>query len=523
MLAISMLLVAGASAPIAAAGELSYEGATTVVFSAGDDLDHELQVRSNSGADEFIDSQQFTTIPGDCTVVVANTWISCPGRVQVKADFGAGNDSFTTEHSTNWDCFDVYTINLGEGSNDSNFSTACGTPATATINAGGGEDTLYGGSATTTTTMFAGGGADTLNGREAAEVIHAGEGADRVFGNGGNDQLFGEGGNDILMGAAGNDIEDGGTGDDIIGGPLGLSSPRDNDQGADTLRGGDGTDQLVLESHVGAMTITLDGQPNDGAPSEGDNIASDFEQIDGTGGSDVFHGSAAADKFLGGSGNDEIHGGGGDDNLAGDGGDDRVYGEAGNDKVEGTNGADTVDGGSGTDQIYGDIASCSVFCNFDPDKIFARDGEADTVDCGGGADTAQVDQLDVVAFCTVVDRATVAVPGGPAVPGGGVPDPFALKVAGSARSKALLKKGLTVRLKCPAACKIAAELRYKSKKLGSARKTLKKAASARLVVKISKKARRTIRRLKKGNLTLRVKVTVAGKTTTLTRTVKFRR
>ena len=34
----------------------------------------------------------------------------------------------------------------------------------------------------------------------------------------------------------------------------------------------------------------------------------------------------------------------------------------------------------------------------------ARDGERDTVDCGGGADSAVVDQLDVVAFCVSVNR-----------------------------------------------------------------------------------------------------------------------
>ncbi len=62
--------------------------------------------------------------------------------------------------------------------------------------------------------------------------------------------------------------------------------------------------------------------------------------------------------------------------------------------------------------MYGDIASCSVFCTFDPDTLLARDGERDVVDCGAGADTAQVDQLDVVAFCSVVDREAVAPPGG---------------------------------------------------------------------------------------------------------------
>ena len=64
--------------------------------------------------------------------------------------------------------------------------------------------------------------------------------------------------------------------------------------------------------------------------------------------------------------------------------------------------------------MYGDIASCSVFCSLDSDTMSARDGERDTVDCGGGADSAVVDQLDVVAFCVSIDRVTVGLGGGPA-------------------------------------------------------------------------------------------------------------
>jgi Ca2+-binding RTX toxin-like protein len=504
----------------ALATTVGYSGdGSTVIVTGGDNADHEIQFRlsADQAHDEIIDTVPFTTIPGDCTVVVNPTWISCPGHGSVQVDLGAGNDTVTTGGSQG-DCFFVYTFNLGEGTNDNDMSNGCPDAATATINAGSGDDTLRGGSASTSVTIFSGGGADTVNGGDGNDVIHGGDGADGVFGSGGNDQVYGEGGNDRLRGAAGNDIEDGGPGDDDIGYSPGVS--HDDDQGGDQLSGGDGTDRLRLSGHSGGMTITLDGQANDGAPGEGDNVGSDIEMIEGTLGNDVFTGSAGADNFLGDSGNDDIHGAGGDDNLSGGGGDDRVFGDGGNDKVQGTNGADTVDGGPGLDQIYGDIAGCSVFCSFDSDTIFARDGERDTVDCGGGADIAHVDGLDVVAFCTSVDRQDVPGQPGPATGPGSA---LGLKVAGSIRSKALLKRGLAFRLTCPGACKIAAELRYKSKKLGSARKTLLKAGLAKLVVKVSSKARRTVRRLKRGKLTLRLRVTdAAGKTTSLTKTIKFR-
>ena len=252
------------------------------------------------------------------------------------------------------------------------------------------------------------------------------------------------------------------------------------------------------------MTISLDGQANDGAPGEGDNIGSDFERIDGTDADDVFTGSAGGDNFHGGGGSDEIHGGDGGDDLAGDGGDDRVFGDAGNDIVEGTYGADLVDGGPGSDQIYGDIANCSVFCNFDADQLFARDGERDVVDCGGGADTAQVDALDVVAFCSVVDR-----PGQVGPPPRSPPaqlSPLTGRQVGQAQGAAQ-DAASPFRFKCAAACKVTATLSYKGKKLGAGRKTLRRAGTARVVVRIAKKSRARVRRLKGKKLTLRVKVT----------------
>jgi hypothetical protein len=98
MLAIATLLVLGASAPIAAAGPVSFEG-DTLVFTAVDSLSHEVQIRFNAGAgggaggDDVLDNQPITA--PDCTPVTA-TRVSCPPHNEVRVDLGAGNDSFTT-------------------------------------------------------------------------------------------------------------------------------------------------------------------------------------------------------------------------------------------------------------------------------------------------------------------------------------------------------------------------------------------------------------------------------------------
>ena len=134
-----------------------------------------------------------------------------------------------------------------------------------------------------------------------------------------------------------------------------------------------------------------------------------------------------------------------------------------------------------------------------------------------------MDGLDIVAFCASVDRQNLPGAGGP---GGGGPSAaaaLALKVGKSIKLKALLKRGLAVRLQCAAACKVVATLSFKGKRLGVGRKTLRKAGAARLAVKVGKKARRRVRRLRGKKLTLRVKVTSAGKTTTLTRKVTLKR
>jgi Ca2+-binding RTX toxin-like protein len=402
-----------ATAATAYAGTISYEG-STVVFTAVEGGEHHVQFRlaADGEHDEIYDSLPILTYPGDCVPGILNTEVTCPAHFYARVLLGSGNDSVDFSR----DCFNSYTADLGNGNNESSASTSCSEAAveTATVIGGSGQDTFSGGSVNET--FYGGGGNDIIYGGSGNDIIHGGEGNDRLYGGPGNDQVFGEGGNDDVDGGEGNDLVDGGSGDDRLEFSIGAAGD-DPGLGADTYVGGPGTDSLWFDNHAGGMTISINGVADDGTPGEGDNVGSDIEEINGSPGNDVFIGSAGPDGFSGGLGNDEIHGGGGDDHLNGGGGDDKLYGEAGNDKIEGGSGADLVDGGPGVDELYGDIAGCSIFCSFDSDTILARDGEADRVDCGGGADYAQVDLLDVVAFCAVVDRP--APPGPSPAPSGG--------------------------------------------------------------------------------------------------------
>ncbi|MEO8689553.1 MAG: calcium-binding protein [Solirubrobacteraceae bacterium] len=525
-----LLLALGAFLSIVASAS-----ATLTVVADESDAGHRiLQIQGTGGEDPSVRIEgSDITINNSGGVVLDGSATNCSQDANLlkvtcadvyhdfQAIFDGGNDGLSVQP-----CFPSIEVDMGNGTN--NFqSPGCLQPIVVQAFGGSGEDTFTGNDddqSVTVDQLSGGAGNDTLYGGGGNDVIEGGDGNEAAIdGGAGNDQLAGEGGDDVIRGGDGNDVENGGPGNDRIGYSPGSSN--DDDPGADQLIGGDGEDRLLLDAHPGGVNITLDGQANDGSPGEGDNVASDFEHIDGTKSADVFTGGPGNDQFSGNAGDDEIHGGGGADKLSGDSGDDRVFGDAGNDIVEGTNGADIVDGGAGSDQIYGDIANCSVFCNSDADQLFARDGERDIVDCGGGADQAQVDQLDIVAFCGTIDRQTVGVPGGgPGAGGGGGPAAVSpLAVAATAKLKRLIKKGLSFRYTCAAACKIVATLTYKGKKLGAGRKSLKRAGTAKVVVRIAKKSRAKVRRLKGKKLTLRLKITSKGKTTKLTRKVKLKR
>jgi len=530
LLAITMLLALGAFAPAAVASSVSFDGAG-LVYSAGDNLSHEVQFRFNDtdpGFDEIFDNHAITSYPSpECAAFDANH-IVCDGSNAVRVELGSGNDTVYFNQGAG-DCFGSYVLNLGNGTNENFMNNDCAGTASGTINSGSGNDSLRGGSAGTTMTINAGGGGDEVNSTASSagfgrDIVRGGEGEDVLLGEGGNDQLFGEGGNDEILGGPGNDVEDGGPGDDFIG-YYRAAELYDNDQGADTYRGGSGHDSLILQEHAGGMAISLDGAANDG---EGDNVDSDFELIVGTPGNDVFRGNAGPNHFDGGGGNDESHGGGGDDYIEGGDGSSTIFGDAGNDLLEGGLGPDRIEGGAGRDKLYGVRAGCRGYqCDFHlGDALFAVDGEADTADCSGGG-TANVDQFDVATgLCNRVNRSNVAAAGG----GAGLAK---ASFRGSKRSIKVSRKGrFTYSFRTGASLRGKAGFRS-VKKVGvskRARVTLAtksfkapKSGKVKLKIKLSRKKLRILRR----NRRIKTKVTVVlkngGLSSTASATVTLRR
>src|SRR5439155_16460808 len=119
-------------------------------------------------------------------------------------------------------------------------------------------------------------------------------GPDLICGLGGDDVLNGLGGDDILVGGAGHDSLDGGPGNDQEYGGDGSdtfkqSGPGPN--GADLLVGGDGTNNTVsYASRTGSVSVSLDGQANDGAAGEGDTVNVDIRKVIGGKGNDTLQG-----------------------------------------------------------------------------------------------------------------------------------------------------------------------------------------------------------------------------------------
>ena len=236
--------------------------------------------------------------------------------------------------------------------------------------------------------------------------VNAGQGNDSVYGGSGNDFLVGGAGNDVLMGNAGNDSFIGGAGNDTLVGSAGndrVAAYNLATDGADDINLGDGDDTVALSS-TGASQIrltftsanvgngtgvgtstdsanTVKMQAEDGttdmplgsvgsADDEGitfvaaTGITFDVRDVSGIQRGDQFNvavlGSNATDNIdfsmqasnyyvNAGQGNDMVNGGSGNDFLVGGAGDDVLLGNAGNDSLLGGGGADAMTGGMGND------------------------------------------------------------------------------------------------------------------------------------------------------------------------------
>lgn len=160
---------------------------------------------------------------------------------------------------------------------------------------GSGSDFLIGGDGSDT--MSGSLGADWLEGDDGNDTLNAGFGDDTLLGGTGADTLDGGAGNDLLIGTAvqntpfdTDDIVAFRNGDanfaDVLGVPSDVSIPLPDDDAADVLNGGDGSDDVVL----GAGDTGTGGAGEDifvvlaeaGTSQNGPSVITDFD-----GGSDA--------------------------------------------------------------------------------------------------------------------------------------------------------------------------------------------------------------------------------------------
>ena len=276
----------------------------------------------------------------------------------------------------------------------SSANTLRGTPGPDVICGLGGNDTIYGG-----------GGNDVIDGGGGNDTLYGGVGTDRLLGSSGNDVLNGGPGPDTLNGGDGTDtvsyaghtagvkadlngvrddgtpgerdlilanVENltGGNGADVLTGSNRnnvLSGGAGNDtlrglEGSDTFVGGSGTDTGTYSERQSPVSVSLDGQRNDGSfaagtnihahavgalSTEGDQVSTDIENVTGGSGADMLSGSESANTLQGGAGADDLVGLDGADQLIGSNGDDSLSGGSGNDYLNGGPGHNVLDGGTG--------------------------------------------------------------------------------------------------------------------------------------------------------------------------------
>ncbi|MGJ8569716.1 MAG: tandem-95 repeat protein [Hoeflea sp.] len=227
----------------------------------------------------------------------------------------------------------------------------------------------------------AGGGNDTVYGGDLDDTIAGGSGADNLFGGDGADTF--QLGADSIVGAGVNrniELGDGTTRSVSIAGMAGTG---------DHVTGGSGEDRIVLDRE----TATGFAYDTYSAPS----YISGVEAIDGTDGGDVIlvANSYGTDITIDGKdGNDVIGGGAGSDTLLGGEGNDLLSGLGGADRLEGGIGEDELWGGSGNDTLYGGDDNDTLIGGADDDALIG----------GAGTDTAVYSGVLTAAnFTTIAD------------------------------------------------------------------------------------------------------------------------
>jgi Ca2+-binding RTX toxin-like protein len=330
-------------------------GADVLEGSAADN-----ELRGNNGNDTLSGGAGADILTGSSGQDTVD-WSDHPAGVTADAD-GSADDGTTGANERDNVGTDVEHQTGGSGPD---VLTATG--GTNTLEGAGGDDTLSGRDGRDD--LRGGPGADHLDAGGHDDVIDGGEGDDEVDGDWGNDELHGGAGRDTVYGGWGNDALDGGTGGDWI-------------QGA-----GD-EDTADYSSRGGRVDLTVDGNPNDGATGEKDNIQDDVETLTG---------GAGDDRITGGGSNNNLIGGGGRDTIDGGGGEDEVDGLEGNDVLRGGDGHDELDGGTGDDSLAGGWGADRMAGGEGRDRADYSDRRGGVhVDIDSGWDDGEGDESDSV-------------------------------------------------------------------------------------------------------------------------------
>lgn len=467
-LAAATALAALALVPSAAsASSLTYEGDAIVVRAASGEANWVTVSGGDPGKVAISDSGGTFTFPADrCTQISSDFPAQCDVPGSIRVELGDGADQGFVMH-------DAPAIPI-------TYDGGSGADRIKNVRAAG-------------ITMLGGDGADELTSEDGADILRGGEGDDKLMAGAGDDQLYGDGGDDYLQPDQykdGNDVVDGGAGTDTL------------DDWADN----------TSEKRGKRITLTMDGQANDGRPGERDNVVSvesvkafapgDYSMSDGPDRVELYPPSDLGASAASGLGGDDVI-------LAGN-GEQTLDGGAGNDRLEGGFGNDTITGGPGRDTIAADFtgSQCGVLqsCTipYGDDVVYARDGEADTIDCGVGTDRAVVDAIDTVTNCETVEKAGGA--GGQAGQTGSSPSATKaspVKLAKVVKLRAALRKGLKVQLTgLPARKKVAVVATTGARVVATGQAKGSAKGTATVTLKFTKAAKKSLARKKKVTITI---------------------
>jgi Ca2+-binding RTX toxin-like protein len=284
---------------------------------------------------------------------------------------GLGNDQYRVSNN------DVVKELVGEG-----IDTFVGAKTDISV-----TTNLY--STTIENLFYTGSAASAIKGNALDNLLSGGTGNDTVTGGDGNDSLVGSTGGDSLSGGNGEDRLYGGglVGFEEAGGYVA-------DAVRDTLAGGAGNDDYVIDSELDVISEATNGGTLDVVFSSIDNSLARYANVEAL----VLSQGSAAWFGQGGAGNDIIVGNGGSNYLDGGSGNDTL---SGNGASTGFGGSDVIEGGAGNDVLV-DFDFNSFISGFEETSLFGGAGNdlyilGDSLGSYGGLDTGGTDTALLLA------------------------------------------------------------------------------------------------------------------------------